>query len=400
MTRYSLLDDVIPLPHTREELTQHAFLSHLGPPILCYYVTSVLVLVPNTIHVRLALLPMSLWTCFNAATRIDIAKTYDNERLAYLNQGLVGMLTVLGVRMIRWTFHLRPLWRVRTLREPTQEFYAVSSPPLCGKEIATAAFDLCFNLRGCGWNWSRQFRIQQETWPAKSITAFAIATLRSFLFHLVMIDVLQYAILYFAPAAVSSATGGSIFDAGVPPFLRYLKSTLLVILTGMFMYSVLQAGHDLSTLFGVLVFRQDVSLWPPAFETPWLSTSVTEFWARRWHQFFRDIFVSVGGQPMLLLFLGRPGAVLGTFFMSAIVHHFGLWGMGRGAEFMFVGGFFIMNGVGVISEHTWRTLTGCRVGGFYGRLWAYLWVVGTAHLLVEGWATKGLLGSIFLPQYG
>lgn len=102
---------------------------------------------------------------------------------------------------------------------------------------------------------------------------------------------------------------------------------------------------------------------------------------------------------MLLLSLGRPGAVFGTFFMFAIVHHFGLWGMSRGAEFMLVGDFFIIDGIGVILEHMWRNLTGCRVGGFQGRLWAYLWIIGSAHLLVEGYATKGLLGSRFLPRY-
>ncbi|GLB34466.1 putative membrane bound O-acyl transferase family protein [Lyophyllum shimeji] len=393
------LDDVVPLPTARQELTRPAFLRHILPAILCYYATSVLVLVPNTFWVRLAILPLSLWICFDAATRLDVAKTYDDERLLYLNQGLVGTLTLLGVRMIRWSLHQKPPWRAKALRETTPEFYATSPPPMRGTELAASACDLCFNLRGCGWNWGRQVHIPRENRSDTSTTAFVIPTLLSFLFHLAMVDILHHAILYFAPTAVASASGGSIFDADLPPILRYSKSTLLVFLSGLFTYSFLQAGHDLSTLCGILVFRQDPSLWPPAFEAPWLSTSLTEFWARRWHQFFRDIFASVGGEPMLLLGLGRPGALLGAFFVSAVVHNFGMWGIGRGAEFMRVGGFFVINGVGVVLEHIWRAITGYRVGGWFGRLWVYVWIVGWAHLLVEAWATKGLFGSKFLPRY-
>jgi len=101
---------------------------------------------------------------------------------------------------------------------------------------------------------------------------------------------------------------------------------------------------------------------------------------------------------MSLLF-GRVGGILGTFFVSGILHYFGLWGMGRGADFLRVGGFFIVNGIGIILEHIWRRTTGHRVCGQYGRLWAKVWVIGSGHLLVEGWATKGLIGSTFLPQY-
>lgn len=61
----------------------------MASPLLCYYASAVLVLTPNTHAIRLAVLPFFLWMFFNAATRLDVAKAYNDERLAYLNQGLV-----------------------------------------------------------------------------------------------------------------------------------------------------------------------------------------------------------------------------------------------------------------------------------------------------------------------
>jgi len=124
---------------------------------------------------------------------------------------------------------------------------------------------------------------------------------------------------------------------------------------------------------------------------------LTELWARRWHQLFRDIFISHGSKPMSLLF-GRAGSVLGAFAVSGCFHAVGLWGMGRGTDFIRVGGFFVMNGVGIILEHLWRKLVGQRVGGRIGTIWVYFWVIGWGHMLAEAWLMRGLIGSSFLPQ--
>ncbi|KAF8075119.1 membrane bound O-acyl transferase family-domain-containing protein [Lyophyllum atratum] len=389
------LSDRIPSPHAREALTLVSFFRDIVAPFLCYYATAVLVLLPNTLAIRLAVLPLTLWTFFNGATRLDLVKAYNDERLAYLNQGLVIIFTALSLRLIVWSIQTKPFWRVKTLEKTTPEFYTSSPPPLRPKQIFVDAFELSCNLRGCGWNWSPYLQIPQETRPTSS---FAAATWTSLLLHIVMFDVFQYSIQWFSPTTIGSARGGSIFDPTLPPILNYSRSTLITFLSGMAVYFPIQAGYHITTLFGVLVFGQDTSLWPPAFMAPWLSTSLTEFWAKRWHQLFRDIFISLGGQPMSILF-GRAGGVLGAFLISGILHNFGLWGMGRGTDFMRVGGFFIMNGVGIILEHTWRKLSGHRVAGWYGRVWTLAWLIGWGHILVEAWATRGLIGSTFLPQY-
>ena len=81
--------DIIPPPHTREPLTRQSFLRDLLPPFLCYYTTAVLVILPDTLFIRLALLPLTLWMIFRAATRVDLIGMFDNERLAFGNQALL-----------------------------------------------------------------------------------------------------------------------------------------------------------------------------------------------------------------------------------------------------------------------------------------------------------------------
>jgi hypothetical protein len=149
-------------------------------------------------------------------------------------------------------------------------------------------------------------------------------------------------------------------------------------------------------MLGILVFRQHISLWPPAFRDPWFATSLSDLWAERWHQLFRDNFISLGGKPMAMV-MGRTSGILGAFFVSGVFHYMGLWGMGNGSDFPRIVGFFVMMGVGTTMERTWRMFTGQRVGGFFGRIWMWIWVVGWGHMLVEAWAMHGLMGSAFLP---
>ncbi|GLB41664.1 putative membrane bound O-acyl transferase family protein [Lyophyllum shimeji] len=201
------LADLIPPPDTREPLTLITFFRDLVAPLLCYYATAVLVLLPNTLVIRLAVLPLSLWTFFNGATRLDIVKAYNNERLAYLNQGLVIIYTAMSMRIIVWSFQTKPFWRVNNLRETTREFYSRSPPTPSPKVILSNAFELCCNLRGCGWNWSPYLQIPPETRPTSSTGAYAAATFLSALFHLVMFDIFQYSIQWYSPDTIGGAGG-------------------------------------------------------------------------------------------------------------------------------------------------------------------------------------------------
>jgi hypothetical protein len=59
-------------------------------PLLCYYVTAILVILQQTFLIRLAILPITLFYAFRASTQPDLAAAYgDDDRLAHLNQDLL-----------------------------------------------------------------------------------------------------------------------------------------------------------------------------------------------------------------------------------------------------------------------------------------------------------------------
>ena len=90
--------------------------------------------------------------------------------------------------------------------------------------------------------------------------------------------------------------------------------------------------------------------WLPLLDSPWLSSSLTELWARRWHRISRDVSIGVGAKPLSLLF-GRASWIIGGSSVSAILHYFGLWGLGRGTEFSGARRYFLIQGLGVLLEH-------------------------------------------------
>jgi hypothetical protein len=263
-------------------------------------------------------------------------------------------------------------------------------------QIAIEAADLTFNLRGCGWNFASSMKLPPHTRPLTPNSAFVIPTLCSLLWHILAFDFLHYACQLFGPDTIGSTAGGSIYDMSMTPPLRYLRSTTLTLLVGLLIYGAIQIGHDAFAIIGITVFRQSPTEWPPIFRSPWFSTSLTEFWATRWHQIFRQDFLAIGGLPLSLV-AGRSGCVLGAFLVSGTLHYVGLWGMGKGSDVRFIL-FFLTMGVGVILEGLWRRFSGTRVRGWFGWVWCVVWVVGFGHLMADPWCRSGLMGSVFLPQ--
>lgn len=95
---------------------------------------------------------------------------------------------------------------------------------------------------------------------------------------------------------------------------------------------------------------------------------------------------------------GRVGGVLGSFFISGVLHYLGLWGMARGSDFPAAAGYFVVQGVGVILEFMYRAAVGSRVKGPLGLVWAYSWVVVWGIFITEAWSLRGLMGSKFFPN--
>ena len=104
----------------------------------------------------------------------------------------------------------------------------------------------------------------------------------------------------------------------------------------------------------------------------------------------RDMLMTLGMQPFEWA-LGRPGGLLGAFFVSGVFHDIEL---GRGGYTTVVVGFWVMNGVGVVLERVWKKVTGKQVGGVWGRVWMMGWLVIWGLPMVDVYARAGRYASM------
>ncbi len=211
------------------------------------------------------------------------------------------------------------------------------------------AFDLFGNLRGIGWSWSPKSLTRWSTAPPSESIPSVFASL---LFNITTFDAAQYLIQLVCPTLSSNPSGGSLFNPNLGFFPRHASAAFAVICGGVWVYSLIGTLYRIAALIGRIVFRQPASLWPLVSHPPWVSTSIHELWSFRWHQLLRHLIIVFGARPGGAL-LGRPGALMGGFAVSAIVHHVAAWGLGYRPE-LSIGGFFLLP-----SHGPWRHDGGC-----------------------------------------
>lgn len=291
------------------------------------------------------------------------------------------MFTIV-MRLIWWSLLHQPLERTQKSNSPFRD-----------------ALDLVLNFRGIGWTWSRNDFLPPETRPTDSKAAFRFATFKRLVKSIVLYDALNYIVRDFAPPGVGTPFGGSIFDHHLPPIKRYAYSTFITAVYGGVFYFALEMAYYSANLLAFLIpgLHQAPKNWPTFSQAPWRATSLADFWGRRWHQANRAMFVALS-TPLTVLF-GRAGTVAGAFFFSAILHDWGMWGMGAGTNFLQTAGFFMLMGGGVLLEGYWRTMTGRKVGGALGWLWTAAWMLTFGNILVDGWMKTGLGGGETLPPF-
>jgi hypothetical protein len=413
----------------RSPITLRIFIVDCLPALLCYFATAFLVLVPDTRLVRAALLPVTLWACIRACILIDVSR--GDSKLNYLNEGLCVserfalpfllclqphfeqlVMTTISMRCLDWTFRREPLRRgnITDARQDSVEPHRFDF-----KKVLLDTADLGLNVRGHDWCWSRGLHVPEQTRPTDSSSAFVIATLISAAKNLLFFDAAHYAVQVLSPPGVGSPDGGTIFDPSLHPVPRYALASIITFLSGFTICAAIDLCYDIATLLGVVIFQQRPTQWPPISDTPWASTSLTELWSKRWHQVFRvgstksktldshwslrqACFMSLGFQPMYLVTGSRAFSVMGAFLVSAVLHILGTWSLGRGCNLLTVGGFFLVNGVGIILEGLFTEVSGKRVQGLAGNIWVLVFAVGFGQFLLDEWATKGLIGSQFIQD--
>ena len=263
--------------------------------------------------------------------------------------------------------------------------------PLSIPNALLDALDLIGNMRGIGWSWS------YKPFPSISTRSTSIPVITAkLLFKIVVFDASHYFVQYFRPT-VDVPAGDTLFDPTLTIVPRYAWATLYTFFGGIVVLLTADVVYHASSLIHRVLMGHPAWQWPPLFDRPWTSTSVADLWGFRWHQIYRHEFITFGSQPGRAL-LGRPGALVGAFAMSGVVHDIGTWSLGRGTEFSTVGGYFLLMGLGAALERGFKNVTGRRVGGLWGWVWTMVWTIGWGNLLLDAWARRGMFAADFLPH--
>jgi hypothetical protein len=292
------------------------------------------------------------------------------------------------LRSFEWTFIIKEPIRRHKLTIDQDDAKAFKKRSSISR-VSLDAFDLFFNLRGIGWSWSPKSTPRRSTAPESIPSVIA-----ALLLHVTVYDTAQYLMQRVCPTINNPTGGGSFFDPNLSFFPRNALAAFAGICGGVWTCSLVEMLYRFATLVGRVLFRQPASNWPPVSHRPWLSTSVNEYWSVRWHQLFRHVFITFGARPGGAL-LGRPGAVMGAFAVSAVLHHIAVWGLGNGVEFSTAGGFFLLMGLGANMEVVFEKATGIRVRGFPGWLWTMSWTLLWGTLMLDGWVRHGMLANFF-----
>jgi hypothetical protein len=250
--------------------------------------------------------------------------------------------------------------------------------------------DVLNNMRGIGWTWGKDVPLPENPRASQSKVSFTFTILVNILRDILIFDIVHTSMTTLNPSAFTPGSGGSVFDSQLSPLKRYIVSSLTTALFGLTAYHAIDCAYQfgaLATFLMPFLPDRDPALWPPLSEKPWQATSVAMFWSRCWHQWIRRSLVVVGARPLGYI-AGRAGAVMGAFAVSELLHDLGMWGLGGDVEWP---GFFLAMGLGVVLEEGWRKLTGKRVSGLVGRLWAAAWVIGWGNVLVDAWLRRGLV---------
>ena len=258
------------------------------------------------------------------------------------------------------------------------------------------ALDLMVNTRGIGWNWPRGLVVPKPTFETDSRIVFVLLSAARLALYALGFDTCIQVIRRVSPTTFGSLDGGSLFDHTLPPHLELSRAVFVSFLAVWMTYFAIQWTYQLFAIVFTIVFQQRPSQWPPLFDDPWLSTSLTELWGRRWHQMMRELLVTLGLRPFGYLF-GRLGGLIGAFLVSGVFHDIELRAFGRGGNTLVVVGFWVMSSVGVVLERLWTRWTGRRVGGVWGWMWTFGWLAVWGVWMMDEWAKAGRFGSLSLP---
>ncbi|KAG0142893.1 hypothetical protein CROQUDRAFT_49585 [Cronartium quercuum f. sp. fusiforme G11] len=236
------------------------------------------------------------------------------------------------------------------------------------------------------------------------------------------------AFIVFSRDSHAGTPESALLSLGFPKFpgLALLSETIYTACFGIWAacsldirYTLITLGvtliHKLATLFKCrqeILELFDPIYYPPMFNSPHKSPSLSHLWGRGWHTALQRIFLVAGGKPMIWITkkIGastktqRLAGLLGTFAASGAVHEYisFVWTQGRemshshSAFFVLSSMFyFTIQAFGMILEPYLVPLIPKKLGG--GRLWMWAFGLLTAYPFRKQYMNASQIHTFFLP---
>jgi len=89
-----------------------------------------------------------------------------------------------------------------------------------------------------------------------------------------------------------------------------------------------------------------------------------------------------------------------AFVVSAVFHTLAHLAMNPAPDSWRTMAFFIASGLGCTAEVLFKKITGRRVGGWGGRVWAMTFMLATGRLVTDAWLDAGFAAMFQLPAGG
>ncbi|KAF8555710.1 hypothetical protein OG21DRAFT_1507333 [Imleria badia] len=408
---YDAYRTIIPCPQDRIPIRPH-HVPRLLLPLIPFLAMAYLSRRPDTFYLRLLLLPLVICLIFGTYFRF----MYADPELNIYNWGQGIFAELICGKAIDFAWRREGMLKADETKPGV--LAKLSSVSHCSngssdggasscKEISSYtapprntslppwlhdSFEVVFTMRGLGWQFGTDLYIPRDPRPSER-SAFLWATATSTFKHFLIFDTLE-SLIKLVPE-VGSPHGGTIFKHNLPISQRYILSTAIHLATGTCLISGFEMVHGCITLFALIALSSSPEMWPPLMDNPWICDSLHVFWAKRWHQVFRQTFLVYGGFLGKLL-AGDIGMLFGTFFASGMYHECAAYMLGKGFHWPVVL-FFMSQALLLLLEKLWRRTTGKRLAGIYGRLWVYSCIFVMAQPLVDSWYSRGLGGGLMIP---
>ncbi|KAA8515590.1 hypothetical protein F0562_018799 [Nyssa sinensis] len=159
----------------------------------------------------------------------------------------------------------------------------------------------------------------------------------------------QKSILNYATKGLLIALLLRVYD-----YSDYIHSKIILVLFSFHLYFGLEISLAISAALARILLGFELE---PQFDEPYLSSSLQDFWGRRWNMMVSRILRPSVYDPTLIFstrILGRKWAplpaVISTFLVSAVMHELIFYYLGRVRPTLEITWFFVLHGVCLVIE--------------------------------------------------